>query len=98
MGTYVPIEETVESEFGGFFRWYMYAINSFIMPMMFLISGYFVPRSIHKKGVVRYLKEHLARLVIPFLAGPLLINNESVLLSKYLQTAPMWKRRRAMFQ
>ena len=88
MGAHIPIEGTVGPAFGGFFRWYMYAINSFIMPMMFLISGYFVPRSVHKKGVVRYLKDRLARLGIPFLAGILLINNGSVLLSKSSPTSP----------
>ena len=88
MGARIPIEGTVGPVFGGFFRWYMYAINSFIMPMMFLISGYFVPRSVHKKGVARYLKDRLARLGIPFLAGILLINNGSVLLSKSSPTSP----------
>ena len=88
MGAYIPIEGTVGPEFGGFFRWYVYAINSFIMPMMFLISGYFVPRSVHKKGVARYLKERLARLGIPFIAGTLLINNGSVLLSKSSPNSP----------
>ena len=88
MGARIPIEGTVGPVFGGFFRWYMYAINSFIMPMMFLISGYFVPRSVHKKGVARYLKDRLARLGIPFLAGILLINNGSVLLSKSFPTSP----------
>ena len=82
IGVRIPVEETAGPVFGGFFRWYMYAINSFIMPMMFLISGYFVPRSVHKKGVAGYLKGRLARLGVPFLMGMLLINNSSVLLSK----------------
>ena len=37
--------------------------------MMFLISGYFVPRSVHNKGVVQYLKSRLTRLGLPFIFG-----------------------------
>ena len=88
MGAHIPVEGTVGPAFGGFFRWYMYAINSFIMPMMFLISGYFVPKSVHKKGIARYLKNRLVRLGIPLLAGILLINNGSILLSKSSPTSP----------
>ena len=88
MGAHIPVEGIVGPAFGGFFRWYMYAINSFIMPMMFLISGYFVPKSVHKKGIARYLKSRLARLGIPLLAGILLINNGSILLSKSSPTSP----------
>ena len=82
IGVHIPIEGKVGPEFEGFFRWYGYALNSFIMPMMFLISGYFVPRSVHKKGVAHYLKDRLIRLGVPFVTGMLLINNSSVLLSK----------------
>merc|ERR1712087_36636 len=82
LGVRIPVEESVGPFFKGFFTWYMYAINSFIMPMMFLISGYFVPRSVHKKGVVHYLKDRLFRLGVPFLVGMLLINNSLILLSR----------------
>ena len=88
IGAHIPIKGAVGPAFGGFFRWYMYAINSFIMPMMFLISGYFVPRSLHKKGVMRYLQDRLTRLGIPFLAGLLLINNGSILLSRLSPNSP----------
>ena len=87
IGAHISVKGTGPA-FGGFFRWYIYAINTFVMPMMFLISGYFVPRSVHKKGVARYLKDRLARLGIPFLAGIVLINNGSVLLSKLSPTSP----------
>ena len=63
IGVRIPVEGIVGPFFTGFFRWYGYAINSFIMPMMFLISGYFVPSSVHKKGVLRYLQGRLQRLV-----------------------------------
>ena len=68
-GVRIPIEGMVGAGFIGFFNWYIYAINSFIMPMMFLISGYFVPRSVRKKGVMQYLKNRLIRLGIPFVIG-----------------------------
>ena len=83
IGVHIPVEGSVGPFFTGFFRWYGYALNSFIMPMMFLISGYFVPRSVHKKGVLQYLKGRLQRLGIPLVAGMLLINNSSILLSSW---------------
>ena len=83
IGVHIPVEGSVGPFFTGFFRWYGYALNSFIMPMMFLISGYFVPRSVHKKGVLQCLQERLQRLGIPLVAGMLLINNSSILLSSW---------------
>ena len=47
IGVRIPVEGAVGPVFGGFFAWYSYAINSFIMPIMFLVSGYFVSRSVH---------------------------------------------------
>ena len=88
LGVHIPVEQTVGPFFKGFVPWYMYAINSFIMPMMFLISGYFVPRSVQNKGVVRYLKGRLLRLGIPLLAGMLLINNGLVLISRLSPASP----------
>ena len=88
IGVRIPIEESVGPFFNGFFGWYGYAINSFIMQMMFLISGYFVPRSVHKKRVARYLKDRLLRLGVPFLVGMLLINNSSLLLSRLSPASP----------
>ena len=90
----IRLSGLIESDplFKGFFTWYSYIINSFIMYMMFLISGYFVPRSVAKKGVLRYLKERLIRLGIPFLVGLLLINNASYLgpPEKLKTTAAQW--------
>ena len=83
IGVHIPVEGSVGPFFTGFFRWYGYALNSFIMPMMFLISGYFVPRSVHKKRVLQYLQGRLQRLGIPLVAGMLLINNSSILLSSW---------------
>ena len=57
--------------------------NTFYMCMLFLISGYFVPRSVAKKGVSTYLRERLIRLGVPFLVGLLLINNLAYWLSGF---------------
>ena len=35
IGVHIPVEGSVGPFFTGFFRWYGYALNSFIMPMMF---------------------------------------------------------------
>ena len=88
IGVRIPVEGIVGPFFTGFFRWYGYAINSFIMPMMFLISGYFVPRSVHKKGVLRYLQGRLQRLGIPLVTGMLLINNSSIWLARQSPGSP----------
>ena len=88
IGVRVPVEGSVGPFFTGFFRWYGYALNSFIMPMMFLISGYFVPRSVQKKGVLQYLQGRLQRLGIPLVAGMLLINNSSIWLARQSPGSP----------
>lgn len=89
IGVRIPVEESVGPFFKGFFLWYNYAINSFIMPMMFLISGYFVPRSVHKKGAWQYLQGRLKRLGIPFVCGVFLINNSSILLGRQSPGSPL---------
>lgn len=88
-GVRIPIEGMVGAGFIGFFNWYIYAINSFIMPMMFLISGYFVPRSVRKKGVMQYLKNRLIRLGIPFVIGLFIINNMSLLIGRLSPSSPL---------
>ena len=91
MGWYgIRIAGIIESDplFAGFFHWYSYVINSFIMYMMFLISGYFVPRSVHKKGIAQYLKDRLLRLGVPFCIGLLLLNNASALLGRLSPSSP----------
>ena len=63
--------------------------NSFFMCMLFLLSGYFVPRSVHRKGIKRYLKARILRLGVPFIIGLLLINNTSVLLGSLSPESPL---------
>ena len=81
-GIHIPYNETAHPLFIGISSWSLYFFNTFFMYMLFLISGYFVPRSVHKKGVTRYLKERLLRIGIPFAFGLLLINSSSFLLGR----------------
>jgi surface polysaccharide O-acyltransferase-like enzyme len=46
--------------------------DSFMMPLMFFISGLFVWRSLEHKGVRKYLGDRLKRLGIPFILGILI--------------------------
>ena len=81
-GIHIPSDGSAHPLFIGISSWSLYFFNTFFMYMLFLISGYFVPRSVHKKGVTRYLKERLLRIGIPFLFGLLLINSSSWLLGR----------------
>lgn len=81
-GIHIPYNESAHPLFIGISSWSLYFFNTFFMYMLFLISGYFVPRSVHKKGVTRYLKERLLRIGIPFAFGLLLINSSSLLLGR----------------
>ena len=81
-GIQIPSDGSHHPLFTGISSWSVYFFNTFFMYMLFLVSGYFVPRSVHKKGVVRYLKERLLRIGIPFLFGLLAINGFSLLLGR----------------
>ena len=81
-GIHIPSDGSAHPLFIGISSWLLYFFNTFFMYMLFLISGYFVPRSVHKKGVTRYLKERLLRIGIPFAFGLLLINSSSLLLGR----------------
>jgi hypothetical protein len=43
------------SLFDGVLAWLAFTSNTFLMCMLFLLSRYFVPRSLHKKAIARYL-------------------------------------------
>ena len=81
-GVYIPIDVPRYPLFAGMAVWLLFFCNSFFMYMLFLISGYFVPLSVHKKGIVKYLKERMLRIGLPFLFGLLLINSSSWLLGR----------------
>ena len=89
MGVHIYISESQYPVFGGLAVWLLLFCNTFFMCMLFLLSGYFVPGSVHKKGVMRYLKHRFLRIGIPFLAGLLLINNASMLIARLSPPSPL---------
>ena len=89
IGVRVPTTGSPDTFFGVAGSFFAYFCNTFFMFMLFLISGYFVPRSVHKKGIARYLKDRLLRIGVPFLVGLLLINNASVLLGRLSPSSPL---------
>ena len=59
-----------------FAAWQMY-LQSFFMGLLFFIAGYFVPRSLQRKGAARFLRERGFRLGLPvlfymFILGPVI--------------------------
>jgi hypothetical protein len=88
-GVRIPTAGSADAFFGVAGGFFLYFCNSFFMCMLFLLSGYFVPRSVHKKGVAHYLKDRLRRIGIPFLVGLLLINNASWLLGRLSPSSPL---------
>ena len=89
MGVRIPIEGAAVPFFGGISIWFGYFCNTFFIYMLFLLSGYFVPRSVHKKGIANYLKDRLRRIGIPFLIGLFLINNAAWLLGRLSPASPL---------
>ena len=89
LGVLIPDGGSQHLLFNTVADWFLITSNSFFMGMLFLLSGYFVPRSVHKKGIARYLKDRLLRLGMPFLVGLLLINNASVLLARNSPESPL---------
>ena len=55
--------------------WFGWICNTFYMNILFLISGYLVPGSVHKRGVANYARQRLLRLGIPLIIATFLLNN-----------------------
>ena len=89
IGVRIPTTGSPDAFFGVAGSFFAYFCNTFFMCMLFLISGYFVPRSVHKKGIAHYLKDRLLRIGVPFLVGLLIINNASVLLGRLSPSSPL---------
>ena len=89
LGVHIGMSSSPHPLFVGVAVWVMSFSNTFFMCMLFLLSGYFVPCSVHKKGVLRYLQDRLLRLGLPFVGGMLLINNVSVLLGRLSPASPL---------
>ena len=89
IGVLIPNTGLPHPVFDGVLAWVATISNTFFMCMLFLLSGYFVPRSVHKKGIALYLKDRLLRIGVPFLIGMVLINNVSVVVARLSPNSPL---------
>jgi glucans biosynthesis protein C len=82
--TYGPVggwfyhQSTMDPLANAFFMFYSAFMQAFFMGLFFMISGYFVPAALNRKGPMHYVKERVKRLAIPalifiFLIAPLII-------------------------
>ena len=55
LGVHIAMSSSPHPLFVGVAVWVMSFSNTFLY-MLFLLSGYLLPRSVHKKGVLRYCK------------------------------------------
>ncbi|MDF2501249.1 MAG: acyltransferase 3 [Anaerosporomusa subterranea] len=55
------------------FDLFVWATDVYIMPIMFLIAGYFTPVLLLNKGIKLFWQDKLRRIVLPWLAGVLFI-------------------------
>lgn len=56
-----------------FFTGLVIVLDTFPMPALFLLAGYFAPSSLRKAGLAPFLKNKLFRLGLPWLLGMLLV-------------------------
>lgn len=56
-----------------FFDLFVFETDVYIMPIMFMIAGYFAPIVLVKKGMSLFWQDKLQRIVLPWIAGVLLI-------------------------
>lgn len=56
-----------------FFDWLVLSTDVYIMPVMFLIAGYFAPPVLLRKGMALFWRDKLRRIVLPWALGVLLI-------------------------
>ena len=55
--------------------WFGWICNTFYMNILFLISGYLLPSSVHKRGVTHFAKHRLLRLGVPLMIAIFILNN-----------------------
>ncbi len=77
-------------------------VQAFVLGFFFMISGYFIPSSLKRKGAKRYLKDRLLRLGVPlivyyFVISPILtyslyvkLMGEKLVLRDYFGSGPLW--------
>ncbi len=57
----------------GFCTWLIAALGYWLMPLLFFIAGYAAYQALRKRTPGQYVKERVSRLLVPFLAGLVLI-------------------------
>ncbi len=56
-----------------FFDFFVLETDVYIMPIMFMIAGYFAPMALDKKGIAIFGQDKIKRIVLPWIGGVLLI-------------------------
>jgi glucans biosynthesis protein C len=56
-----------------FFDFFILETDVYIMPIMFMIAGYFAPMVLDRKGVAIFWQDKLKRIVLPWIGGVLFI-------------------------
>lgn len=56
-----------------FFDFFVLGTDVYIMPIMFMIAGYFAPRVLVKKGITSFGQDKLQRIVLPWIGGVVFI-------------------------
>jgi glucan biosynthesis protein C len=82
-----PVNDILKNSF---FDLFILATDVFIMPIMFLIAGYFAPPVLLKKGPHAFWRDKLRRIVLPWAFGVLLIASaiSYVTISRHAGTPP----------
>lgn len=62
-----------DMEKSSFFDLFVFETDVYIMPIMFLIAGYFAPMILLKKGALKFWKNKTTRIIIPWVLGVILI-------------------------
>lgn len=63
----------VDSQNSSLFNLFVMNTDVFIMPMMFLLAGYFAVPALQKKGIKLFLRGKFVRIVIPWIGGVLFL-------------------------
>lgn len=58
---------------GSFFDYFVLETDVYIMPVMFLLAGYFAPVVLRKKGIAAFWQAKFKRVVIPWIGGTLFL-------------------------
>lgn len=74
LGDWTFIDHTANDELSSILlTFFVILCQGFFMGLFFFISGYFIPRSIDRKGMAAFWKDRLLRLGLPFLAYTFLL-------------------------